>query len=152
MKVATDAVCTSPCTELVLRDCVVTPPASCSGTEGCRRRVEHQANAVDAIAKTGRLRSVIEDVPEMAAAAAAMHFGAQHAVGAILGLADGVFQRLIKTRPAGAAFEFGLRGEQRQVAAGAGENALAMLFQAPARSRPLRAPVSPDLVLPRGKL
>jgi hypothetical protein len=29
MKVATDAVCTSPCTELVLRDCVVTPPANC---------------------------------------------------------------------------------------------------------------------------
>jgi hypothetical protein len=28
MKVATEAVCTSPCTE-VLRDCVVTPPASC---------------------------------------------------------------------------------------------------------------------------
>ena len=28
MKVATEADCTSPCTELVLRDCVVTLPAS----------------------------------------------------------------------------------------------------------------------------
>jgi hypothetical protein len=42
MKVATDAVCTSPCTELVERDCVVTPPASCevSAVWGMRSRKE----------------------------------------------------------------------------------------------------------------
>src|SRR5882762_11211701 len=98
--------------------------------------MEHQAKAVDAIAQAGRLWSVVEDMAEVAAAAAAMHFGAEDAEGAILGLADGVFQGLIKTRPAGAAFEFGLRGEQRQVAAGAGEDALAMLLQERARTRP----------------
>src|SRR5712671_4484505 len=114
--------------------------------------MEHQAKAVDAIAKASRLRSVVEDVAEMAAAAAAMHLGAQDAVGAVLGLADGVSQRLIKTRPASAAFEFGLRRKQRQVATGAGKNALAMLFQERTRSRPFGALVAQYLVLLRGKL
>jgi hypothetical protein len=38
MKVATEAVCTSPCTELVERDVVVTPPASCAVDEVCGMR------------------------------------------------------------------------------------------------------------------
>src|SRR4051812_49210694 len=59
-----------------------------------RRRFEHQRKAVHAVTQTGRLRSVVEDVTEMAAAAAAVDFGAQHAEAAVLGLADGVVQRL----------------------------------------------------------
>src|ERR1700738_262153 len=54
-----------------------------------RRRVEHQRKAVHAVAQAGRLRAVVEDVAEMAAAAAAVDFGAQHAGGAILGSAGG---------------------------------------------------------------
>src|ERR1700736_2785272 len=103
------------------------------------RRMKHQRETVHAVAQARRLRAVVEDVAEMAAAAAAMYFGAQHAEGAVLGLADRVLQRLIEARPAGAAFELGVRGEQRQVAAGAGEDALAMLLQKRARTRSLRA-------------
>src|SRR3954447_19848250 len=82
-------------------------------TSACRRlrRVEHQRKTVHAVAQAGRLRAVVEDVAEMAAAAGAMDFGAQHAEGPVLGLADGVFQRLPETRPAGAALELGVRGK-----------------------------------------
>src|SRR5678816_824202 len=38
MKVATEADCTSPCTELVERDCAVTPPASCAVSAVCGTR------------------------------------------------------------------------------------------------------------------
>src|ERR1700745_3404490 len=82
---------------------------------GCwRRRMKHQREAVHAVTKPGRLRPVVEDVAEMTAATAAGNFGTQHAEGAVFVLADGVLQRLIEARPAGAAFEFGLRREQRQ--------------------------------------
>src|SRR5689334_12669891 len=83
------------------------------------RRMKHQRETVHAIAQAGRLRAIVEDVTEMAAATAAMHLGAQHAEGAVFRLADRVLQRLIEARPAGAAFELGVRREQRQVAAGA---------------------------------
>ena len=99
-----------------------------------RGRMKQQRKAVHAVAQAGRLRPIVEDVAEMAAAAAAMNFGAQHPEGAVFGLADGVLERLVEARPAGAALKFGLRGEQRQVAAGAGEDALAMLLEQRARS------------------
>src|SRR5260221_9236240 len=118
----------------------------------CRRRTEYQRKAVNAVAQTGRLRPVVEDVTEMAAAAPAVNFGAQHPEGAVFGLADGVVERLIETRPAGAALELRLRGEQRQVAAGAGEGALTMLFQERARSRALGAFLAQDLILLRRQL
>src|SRR3954454_20479493 len=113
---------------------------------------KHQREPVDAVAQTRRLRAVVEEVAEMAAATAAMHLGAQHAEGAVLGLADGVVERLVKTRPAGAALEFGVGGKQRQVAAGAGENPLAMLLHQRAGARPLGAVLAQDVVLHRGQL
>src|ERR1700751_179998 len=85
------------------------------------RRVEHQGKTVHAVAQARRLRTVVEDGAEMAAAAAAMNLGAAYAEGAVLGRADGVVQWLVEARPAGAALELGVGGEQRQVAAGAGE-------------------------------
>src|SRR5205807_4923493 len=88
----------------------------------------------------------------MATAAAAVYFGAQHAEHPIFGLAEGVIERLIEARPAGAALELGLRGEQRQVAAGAGEDALAMLLEQRARTRPFGALLAQDLILLRGQL
>src|ERR1700730_5197064 len=114
--------------------------------------MKHQRKAVHAIAQAGRLRPVVENVAEMAAAAAAVNFGPQHPKGAVFGLADGVLERLIETRTAGAAFEFGLRREQRQVAAGAGEDALAVLFQERARARPLGTLLAEDFILLRGQL
>src|SRR5215831_8527036 len=86
-------------------------PASLAGLiSACRRvrRVKHQRVAVHAIAQAGRLRSVVEDVAEMAAAAAAMHLRACHAKRPVLGGADGVVQRLIEAWPACAALELGL--------------------------------------------
>src|SRR5712672_4338210 len=117
-----------------------------------RSRTEYQRKAVNAVAQAGRLRPVVEDVTEMAAAAAAVNFGARHPEGAVFGLADRVLERLVETWPAGAAFEFRLRGEQRQVAAGAGEDALAMLLEQRARARALGALLTQDLILPRRQL
>src|SRR6202158_4841618 len=114
--------------------------------------MEYQRKAVHAVAQAGRLRPIVENVTEMAAAAAAVDFGPQHPKGAVFGLADGVVERLIKTRPAGAALEFRFRGEQRQVAAGTGEDALAMLLEQRARSRPLGALLAQDLILLRRQL
>src|SRR5437016_263121 len=93
---------------------------------GCRggRRLEDEAKTVDAIAQACGLRAVVEDMAEMAAAAAAMHFDPRDAVGAVLGAADRVVEWLPEARPAGAAVELGVGGEQRQVAAGTGEDAL----------------------------
>src|SRR5581483_4976483 len=116
------------------------------------RRMKHQRETVHAIAQAGRLGAVIEDVAEMAAAAAAVDLGSEHAEGAILGLADRILERLVEARPASAALEFGVGGEQRQVAAGAGKDALAMLLQKRARPRPLGALLAQDLVLLRGEL
>src|SRR5438477_3948871 len=108
------------------------------------RRVKHQTKSVNAVTQARRLRPVVEDVTEMAAAAATVNFGAQHPEGAVLGLADGVVNRLVEARPAGAALEFGLRGEQRQVATGASEDALAVLFQKRARAGALGALLAQD--------
>src|SRR5712671_2653487 len=114
--------------------------------------MEDQRKAVHAVAQAGRLRPIVEEVTEMAAAAAAVDFGPQHSKGAVFGLADGIIERLIKTRPAGAALEFRLRGEQRQVAAGAGEDALAMLLEQRARTRALGALLAQDFILLRRQL
>src|SRR6266404_8108235 len=114
--------------------------------------MEDQRKAVHAVAQAGRLWPIVEDVTEMTAAAAAVDFGPQHPKGAVFGLADGVVERLINTRPAGAALEFRLRGEQRQVAAGAGEDTLAVLLEQRARSRTLGALLAQDLVLLRRQL
>src|SRR3954447_19464397 len=88
----------------------------------------------------------------MPATAAAMNLGAQHPEGAVLGLAQRVVQRLVEARPAGPALEFGFRGEQRQVAACAGEDALAVLFQQRARARALSAFLAQDFILLRRQL
>src|SRR4051812_23478635 len=88
----------------------------------------------------------------MAAATAAVDLGARHAEGAILRLAHRVVERLPEARPAGAALELGVGGKQRQVAAGAGEDALAMLLQQRAGARPLGAVLAQDVVLHRREL
>ena len=114
--------------------------------------MELQRVAVHAIAQASRLRTVVEDVAEMSAAAATMDLGAQHAEGAVLGRADGILQRLVKTWPAGAALEFRLRREQRQVATGAGEDSLAMLLEQRTGPGALGALLAQDLILLRREL
>src|SRR5580658_5352245 len=90
-------------------------------------RLEVHRHAADAIAQMRRRRAVLEDVAEVAAAAAAMHFGAHHAVVAVGRGLDRPGDRIVEARPAGAALEFLLGDEQLLAAAGAGEFAGALL-------------------------
>ena len=64
---------------------------------------------------------------------------AHHAERAVLGLADAVGDLLPEARPAGAGIEFRLRGVDRQVAAGTGEDTLAVLVEQRAGARIFRA-------------
>src|SRR4051812_27760762 len=114
--------------------------------------MEDQPETVDAVARSGRLRTVVEDVAEVAAAAPAMHLGAEHAVGPVLGLADIALDRLVEARPSGAALELGVGGEQRQVAAGAGEDALAVFLEQRAGARSLGAFLAQNFILLRREL
>src|SRR5262249_12360350 len=58
-----------------------------------------------------------------AAAPAAMHLGAHHAIAAIARGFDRALNRIVEARPAGTALELLLRHEQRLAAPGAGERA-----------------------------
>src|SRR5215207_10812038 len=88
----------------------------------------------------------------MSTAAAAVDFRARHPERRVPGFANGIVERFPETRPAGAALVFGLRGEQRQVAAGASEDALALFLQQRARTRPLGAVLAQDFILLRREL
>src|SRR5262245_4794628 len=90
-------------------------------------RLKIHRHAVDAIAQVRRRRAVLEYVAEMAAAAAAMHLGADHAVARVGRGLDSARHRVVEARPAGAALEFLLRHEQRLPAAGAAEGPGALL-------------------------
>src|ERR1700722_16970208 len=111
-----------------------------------------QGESIHAVAQAGRLRSIVENMTEVTTAAAAVNFGPQHPEGAVFMLADGIFKRLPKTRPAGAALIFRFRGEQRQIAAGTGEDALAMLLEQRARPGAFGAFLAQDFILLRRQL
>src|ERR1700675_3287069 len=99
--------------------------------------MDHQRVAVHAIAQAGRLRTVVEDVAEMAAAAGAMHRCPHRAERSIPGGADRLFQWRPKARPAGAAVVLRGRGEQVEVATRAGEISAPLLMKKRAGERPL---------------
>src|SRR5438477_7996220 len=75
-------------------------------------RLEVHRNAVDAVAQVRRRRAVVEHMAEMAAAAAAMHLGAHHAVGTVARGLGRARSRIVEARPAGAALELHFRREQ----------------------------------------
>src|SRR6185436_13308204 len=108
---------------------VSTPPkkASTNSIASTSDRDELQREAVDAVAQPRRLRSVLEHVTEMPAAAAAVHGRAYRPETAVVGRGDGVRKRLPEARPTRAAVELHVGREQRLVAAGAVEDALAVL-------------------------
>src|SRR5690606_11512660 len=83
-------------------------------------RDEFQRDAVEAMALAGGRRAVVEDMPQMPAAAAAMAFRAHHEQRGVLGRADGAGQGLPEARPTRAAVELGVRGIEFLAAAGAG--------------------------------
>lgn len=116
---------------------------------GRSRRFRHELHrrSIHAVAQAGRLRPIIEDVPEMAKATCAMNFRAFHEKRPVrLGL-DGIGERLIKAWPAGTALKFRIGREQRQIAAGADESALALLLVQRAASGAFRTMLAQDRVL-----
>src|SRR5262245_65983085 len=100
---------------------------------------ELHGDAVHAVALAGTERAVVEHVAEMAAATPAMHLGAQHEQRAVVRRADRIGERRVKARPAGAALKLGVGGEQRKLAGGTDESALALLGIERAGIRPLGA-------------
>src|SRR5690349_19732859 len=107
---------------------------------------ELQREAVVAVALAGRRRAVVEDVALVAAAARAVVLGARQEHLVVDLERDRARQRFPEARPAGAAFELGRRREQRQLAAGAHEAAVALLVVERARAGDLGAFEAKDLV------
>ena len=95
-------------------------------------------NPVHAVAQTCYLGAIVKYVAEMPAAAAAMDLYADHAERSVPRRTYNLFiQWRPETWPAGAALELGLGRKQAVIAAGAGEDARAMLIEERARKRPL---------------
>src|ERR1700680_301978 len=99
----------------------------------------------------GRRRAVVEHMAEMAAAAAAMHFGAHHPEASIGRSLDCALDRVIEARPAGAAVEFLFGDEKFLAATGAHEGAAALLVIERATARRLGAVLAHHGVLFRGE-
>src|SRR5690606_10112268 len=97
--------------------CVISLSASTDRRALRRCRMEGQRRAVYAVAQAGRRRAVVEDMAEMTAAAAAMHFGADHAEGRIPAFPHSLGNLAPEARPSGAGLELGLGRIDRQVAA-----------------------------------
>src|SRR5262249_9779109 len=109
---------------------------------------EDQRLGIHAKAQAGRFRPVLEHVAEVAAAARAQDLGAAHAVAAVLRVddilgADG----LEEARPAGARLELRAGGEERQGAAHAGVDAVALVVEEQPAERRLGALAARHLVL-----
>src|SRR5215471_13808624 len=85
----------------------------------------------------------------MAAAAAAVHLGALHAVAVVRGGLDRARLRIVEARPAGPAVELALRAKQRLAAADTAERAGALLVVERAAARRLGAVAAQHLVLVR---
>src|SRR5258708_39240603 len=83
----------------------------------------------------------------MAAALLAVNFGANHEEAAVLGGGDGVRHRLEEARPAGAAVELRIGGEQCLSAAGAHKRALAVFLVERAGTGTLGAVLAQHAVL-----
>src|SRR5207248_1208797 len=81
-----------------------------------------------------------------------VHLGPHHEEAAILCCADRALQRRVEARPAGAAFELGIRGEQFLAAAGADELAVPLLLVQRTGSGALGAVLAQHLVLSRRQL
>src|SRR6185312_13691966 len=112
---------------------------------GSRRR-KRQRQPVHAVAQAGRRGAVVKHVPEMAAAAPAVHFGAVDSHGGIGAGQHGVGQRLVEARPTSAALELGLGIEQRQGAAGAAKRAGTVFVEQRRTTRRLGALLAQDVV------
>src|SRR6185312_3546363 len=110
-----------------------------------------ERHAVHAVALPGWGRPVLKNMPEMSAAAPAMHLGAAHKEAPVgLGF-DRVLKRRPEARPAGAAVEFGAGVEQRLTTAGAVIDPGAILLVERARAGAFGAMLAQHPVLLRGQ-
>src|SRR5262249_37416791 len=102
---------------------------------------------IHAISKSGRLRSILENMTEMSAAAATVNLRSRHPKSPIGPGGDPIGKGLPKAGPPGVALELGLRRKQRQIAAGTSECSGALLFIERAGVRPLRSLLSQHGIL-----
>src|SRR5216683_6357488 len=85
-----------------------------------RLGVELDRRRVDAVAKAGRVRAVVEDVTKVAAAVGAGDLGPDHEKASVLVFLDGgTLRRRVEARPAAVGVEFGLGLKELRAAAGA---------------------------------
>jgi hypothetical protein len=108
-----------------------------------------ERRSIHAIAQTGRLRAVVKDVTEMAAAPAAMHFGASHKQTAVGLRFDRLLDRRRETRPTGSTIELGVGGEQGLTATSTVIDALPVLLVEWARTGAFGTVLAQYLVLRR---
>jgi len=88
--------------------------------DGCPGFFEFERCRVDAESQSRRRRPIVEDVAEMASAAAAHDFDAQHSLAAVVPRRNTPdVQRPPETGPAGARIKLGIGAEQRRITADA---------------------------------
>src|SRR5262249_1575079 len=97
----------------------------------------------------GRPRSVTKYVAQVAAAVGAVHFCARHEIAPVFARLDRMLERLPKAGPAGSAFKFGGRGEERLATACTVEPALALVDVERAGARPFGTVLAQDMKLTR---
>src|SRR5882757_8597341 len=95
----------------------------------------------------GRRRAIIEDMAEMTTAAAAMHFGTDHAMAAIHRGLNRPRLGIVEARPAGAAFELFPGSKQGLIASRAIERAGALLVIERTTAGPFGRVMTKDLIL-----
>ena len=111
-----------------------------------------ERHAVHAVALAGRLGTIVENMAEMAAAAAAMNFGSCHEEAAVCLGFDRLVERRPKARPSGAAVELGVRRKDGLTAAGAVIHPAAILLVERARSGAFGAVFPQHSILRRRQL
>lgn len=86
--------------------------------------IEVQRDAVDAVAQTRWVWPIGEDMAQMSIAPIAVDFGAAHEPRIVLAFANHpIVHHIVEGGPAGPAFEFGRRIEQRDATTSTGEGA-----------------------------
>lgn len=88
---------------------------------------------------------------KVTAAAAAMHFSAQHAKAFVLGRLDRALDRIVEARPACSAFKFSSGSKEPLAASGADKNAWPLFTKERAASRWLRPMPAHDAILFRSE-
>src|SRR5215472_684090 len=102
--------------------------AGSAGRRGLLGAMKVEGGTVHAVTQSAGLRTVVEDVAEMAAASAAVHFGAAHEETSVGLSLDRTVDRRREAGPTGSAVELGGRGEQRLAAAGTVIDTLAVFL------------------------